>query len=306
MTLRAQRFVDAHFHLWDLDRNYYPWLADGDRPSVVKDYSTLRRNYVAADLLRDAASVAPALALVAGVHIQAEHDPSDHVRETAWLQEVADADSSGGLPQAIVGNADLAAADAQQVLEAHCAFRNMRGIRHALHRRLDAQPRYDPLEDPVFQRNFGLLARYGLSFDLQFFQDQGEAVVALVRAHPGVQFVLTHCGMPLATGEEYLAGWRRNLRALAQFPNVAVKISGFGLWQPDWDVSTVREYGGFVLDLFTPSRCMLASNFPVERIHRGYDQVWHAYVEAFGQLSPTEQDALFAANAARIYRIRLE
>jgi predicted TIM-barrel fold metal-dependent hydrolase len=303
MTERARRFVDAHFHLWDLDRNYYPWLSDGDRPSVVKDFSSLRRNYLVTDLRRDVETLAPEMTLAAGVHIQAEHDPSDHVRETAWLQEVADSDAAAGLPQAIVANADLAAPDAQQVLEAHCAFRNTRGIRQALHRRLHGTPAYDPLDDPAFHRNFGLLERFGLSFDLQFFQSQGDAVVALARAHPGVQFILTHCGMPRETGEDYLALWHRNLRALAACENVAVKISGFGLFQPQWDAATVADIGGRTLDLFTPARCMLASNFPVERIHKPYAEVWRAYRQAFASLSAGEEDAIFAGNALRFYRI---
>lgn len=62
--------VDTHFHLWDLDENYYPWLSDGDRSSLIKDYSLLRKNYLVADLLRDIGE----LNVVAGVHIQAEHD----------------------------------------------------------------------------------------------------------------------------------------------------------------------------------------------------------------------------------------
>ena len=303
MTAQAMRFIDAHFHLWDLDTNYYPWLSDGDRPSVVKDYSRLRRNYLVADFDADARSLGTALVREAAVHIQAEHDPADHVRETAWLQAVADAPASAGTPQAIVANADLAAPDAARVLEAHCAFRNTRGIRQALHRGLHASPRYDPLDDPAFRRGFPLLERMGLSFDLQFFQEQGERVAALVRGHPGVQFILTHCGMPLSLDSGHLALWRGNLRGLAELPNVAVKISGFGLWAPGWDAATVREFGGRCIDLFGIERCMLASNFPVERLHTPYDQVWLTYAQAFADLNAAEREALFAGNARRIYRI---
>jgi predicted TIM-barrel fold metal-dependent hydrolase len=297
------QIVDAHIHLWDLDRNFYPWLAQGDRPSVVKDYSALRRNYVAADFWRDAQSLGPEMELLGVVHIQAEHDPSDHVRETRWLQEVADSAGAGGIPQAIVGNADLAAPDAEQVLRAHCAHGNMRGIRQALHRRLESEPPYDPLQDPAFQRNFSLLARLGLSFDLQYFQQQGEAVARLVRLHPEVQFILTHAGMPLSLEPAHLESWRRNLTRLAQYPNVAVKISGLGLWDAQWDAAALKSVADLCVDLFTPARCLLASNFPVERIHRSYRFVWQAYAEHFRHYSPAERDALFAGNAIRFYRI---
>ena len=138
--------VDAHFHLWDLKENYYPWLCDGDRPSVVRDYSSLRKNYLISDFLQDIGD----LEIVASVHIQAEHDPRDHVRETRWLQAVADDPGSRGMPNAIVANADLAAPDAEEVLRKHCEFRNVRGIRQALHRRLEESPSYDPLFDAVW------------------------------------------------------------------------------------------------------------------------------------------------------------
>jgi predicted TIM-barrel fold metal-dependent hydrolase len=38
------------------------------------------------------------LNVIGGVHIQAEHDYRDHVRETRWLQRVADNPASRGIP----------------------------------------------------------------------------------------------------------------------------------------------------------------------------------------------------------------
>lgn len=299
----AVKIVDAHIHMWNLDENYYPWLSDGDRRSVVSDYSSLRRNYLVSDFFADARTVKPSMEVVGAVHIQAEHDPRDHVNETRWLQAVADSPSSRGVPQAIVGNADLAAEDAQAVLEEHCAHPNMRGIRQALHRGLDEFPPNDPLDHPVFQRNFGLLTRYGLSFDVQYFQQQGEAVQALVRRNPDTQFILTHAGMPLSADEEHLAAWRRNLAALSAFSNVAVKISGFGLWNARWDAGSFAMVADLALDLFTSSRCMLASNYPVERIHTSYAEVWRRYEEYFVNFSRDEREALFGGNALHFYRI---
>src|SRR5262245_63566400 len=123
MVDASLKLVDAHFHLWDLDENHYPWLMGSGHGTLVKDFSSLRRNYLVADLWRDIGD----LNVVAGVHIQAEHDYSDHVRETRWLQRVADDPASRGMPQAIVANADFAAADVEQVLEGHCRFANTRG-----------------------------------------------------------------------------------------------------------------------------------------------------------------------------------
>lgn len=292
--------VDTHFHLWDLKENYYPWLADGDRPSVVADYSSLRRDYLVANLLADM----DGLEVVAGVHIQAEHDPKDHVRETRWLQKVADTPSSRGFPHAIVANADLAAPDAERVLEAHCAFRNMRGVRQAVHRQLAETPPHDQLKDPAWRRGFRLLRKFGLSFDLQHFPQQTGDAVALVRENPDVQFILTHCGMPLWPRDaEKMRLWREGIPEFAALPNVAVKISGFGLYDAAWDAKSIEPVVGPVIEAFTPARCMLASNYPVERVARGYADVWRFYDEYFAPFSRAEREALYRENALKFYRI---
>ena len=97
--------VDAHHHLWDLRANYYPWLSDRIGPRMYGDYSAIRRDYLVDDFRGDIG----ALPVRKSVHVQAEHDAADPVRETRWLQAVADAPGSGGYPHAIVAYADLSA-----------------------------------------------------------------------------------------------------------------------------------------------------------------------------------------------------
>lgn len=293
--------VDAHFHLWDLRENYYPWLADGDRPTLVKDHALLRRNYLIADFLRDI----DALDVVAAVHIQAQHDERDTVRETRWLQRVADDPASRRMPQAIVADTDLASPDAEQILEQHCAFANVRGIRYALHRRLHETPPHDPLMNPDWVRNFSLLRKYGLSFDMQSLPRQQEAAVALISSHPDTSFVLTHAAMPIERDEAGMALWRRSVRAYAAFPNVCIKLSGFGGQDPQWSVRSIDPIVGEVMDAFTPQRCMLASNFPVEGLCKPYAEIWQVFSDYFKDYSQAENEQLFWRNADRVYRLGL-
>ena len=50
--------VDPHQHFWDLSRNYYPWLCDPKPvPFRYGDYSSLKRNYLPPDYLRDAGAL---------------------------------------------------------------------------------------------------------------------------------------------------------------------------------------------------------------------------------------------------------
>ena len=92
------QFIDAHHHLWDLSANYYPWLVDRITPRFYGDYTAIRKNYLLADFVRDIADQP----VVKSVHVQAECDHRDPVRETRWLQGVADAaENQRGFPNAI-------------------------------------------------------------------------------------------------------------------------------------------------------------------------------------------------------------
>ncbi len=44
------RVIDAHHHLWDLDRLSYPWLTDPVE-HVAGDYSSIRQSYLIDDFL---------------------------------------------------------------------------------------------------------------------------------------------------------------------------------------------------------------------------------------------------------------
>ncbi len=295
------KIVDTHFHLWDLDENHYPWLSDGGRSTLIKDFSALRRNYLISDLLRDIGD----LNVIAGVHIQAEHDYRDHVRETRWLQRVADNPASRGIPQGIVANADFASVDVERVLEQHCESANTRGIRYSLHRRLgDAVP-YDPLRDPVWVRNFSLLRKYGLSFDMELFPSQADLAIDLIRQNPEVQIVLTHAAMPLWRSPEEKALWKESIKRYAEHPNVAIKLSGFGVFNPAWNAASIKPILSEVIAAFTPGRCMFATNYPVERLFKRYREVWNAYFECLSEFSADEQELMCWRNAARLYRLNI-
>jgi predicted TIM-barrel fold metal-dependent hydrolase len=270
------------------------------------DYAAIRRDYFVADFKRDIGD----FPVIGSVHVQAEHDPSDPVRETRWLQSVADAAGSGGFPHAIVAYADLAAprAEVESVLAAHCESANMRGIRQMLHQCLVpamALPA-DYLADDRWQSNVGLLARHRLSFDLQILPPQAPAAARLAGRHPGLDFVLVHTGQPRDRSGDGIAAWATALRQLADLPNVSIKLSGFGMFDADWTPDTLRPLILTAIDCFGPSRAMFGSNFPVDGLMRGYAALWQAYDELTRAFSDSERDALFHGTASRIYRIGVE
>ena len=303
MPASIERIIDAHHHLWDLGRNYYPWLSDKVGPRMYGDYAAIRKNYLLEDFRADIG----ALPVVASVHVQAEHDHTDPVRETRWLQSVADAPGSGGFPQAIVAFADLSgpSAEVAKRLQAHAGSRNLRGVRQMVHQSLVPAMNLptDYLADARWCENVGLLARHGWSFDLQILPPQADAAARLAARHPDLAFVLVHAGQPRDQSAEGFEAWRAALRRMAQEPNVAIKLSGFGMFDVDWSVASLRRLILTAIDCFGPARCLFASNFPVDKLMRDYASLWLAYDRITADFSAAERAAMFHDNAARIYRI---
>ena len=292
--------VDAHHHLWDLKANYYPWLVDRVTKRVCGEYSAIRRDYLIADYLRDIA----ARPVAKSVHVQAEHDDRDPVRETRWLQSIADdVAASRGFPHGIVGYADLAAEDALAVLEGHCRYRNIRGIRQSLNGVLDRPESRDLLHHPAWRKQLPLLARFGLSYDLQIYPAQMADMTDAVRANEKLQFILCHAGLPSDRSSAGLELWRHGMHSLAELPNVAVKISGFGMFDRAWTTESIRPLVLETIDTFGVDRCMFASNFPVDGMAASYDRIWQAFDVITRAFATGERSALFHDNASRYYRL---
>ncbi|QCP53929.1 amidohydrolase [Trinickia violacea] len=297
------RVVDSHVHFWDLSAHHYPWLANPGK-SFVGDARDLKHDYLPTDLIEDAADIE----LLKVVHVEANYDPANPVGETRWLQSLADTRRGGrDFPNAIVAAADLSQSNAQAVLEGHMAYANTRGIRQILNRHSDSLYNYvqqDYLQDGVWRRNFGLLARYGLSFDLQLYPSQMADAAALAREHPDTLLILNHAGMFVDRDSvEGYRAWRDGLRLLASCENVVVKISGLAMFDHGWTVESLRPYVLETIDAFGVERAMFASNFPVDRLFGTYSALWHAYAAIVAGASAEERDALFRANAQRCYRI---
>ncbi len=291
------RFVDAHVHLWKLDYLRYPWLMppfsdDGPNGSV----EAIAHDYGLDQYFADAQGYN----VRKMVHIDAGANAADALGETRWLQGLAD---TTGCPHAIVSFAALNDASVEALLAAHVESRNVRGIRHIINWHQDAKRTYTPrnlLEDPAFAAGYGLLSKYGLSFDLQIYPGQMKKAAALAARHPDVPVILNHTGMPV---DADLTEWREGMAALAELPHTAVKISGLGFVDRHWTMESVR---GLVLDTietFGTDRCLFASDFPTDKLFNSYGHALEAYDAITADFSTAEREAMFAGNAERVYRI---
>jgi predicted TIM-barrel fold metal-dependent hydrolase len=293
--------VDAHQHFWDLARNYHPWLVDAETiPFRYGNYAPLRRNYLPPDYRRDIAGHR----VVATVHVEAEWDPADPVGETRWLAALRE---SAGLPTVAVAQARLDAPNVGEILAAQAAFDFVRGIRH--------KPAAAPspsavtvgapgsMGDGRWREGYALLARYGLSFDLQTPWWHLAEAASLARDFPRTPIIINHTALPADRSAEGLAAWRAALAVVAREPNVALKISGLGQrgerWQREANAPIVRD----AIAIFGVERCMFASNFPVDGLIGSFDAIYSGFKTMIVDQPVAVQRRLFHDNAARIYRI---
>ncbi len=297
----AVTLIDAHHHFWDLDKNYYPWLADHPETHFfLGPYDALKRNYLPDDYRRDAKGHN----VLATVHVEAEWDRNDQVGESRWLSELA---SQHGFPNAIVAHAWFHTDNTEEVLAGQAAFPLVRGIRSKPVTSLspDTVTPGAPgtMQDERWLRGFALLERYGFSWDLRvpFWHLPEAAVVA--RAFPNTSVVLNHTGFPWDRSEEGLAAWRQAMEPIAAEPNVHLKVSEFGLKDQLWEYESNRRVVREAIGIFGIERCIFATNFPVARLRVGYDALVRSVQRMVADSPPEAQEGFFWRNAARFYRL---
>ena len=103
--------------------------------------------------------------------------------------------------------------------------------------------------------------------------------------------------------QEGLNRWRGGLEQLAACPNVAVKISGFGMFDHDWTIESIRPLVLTTIEGFGVERAMFGSNFPVDGIWANGSRVWNAYLAITADFSASERQRLFHDNAVKFYRL---
>lgn len=307
---------DAHHHLWE----------------------RLPNGYLLDDLLQDLRSGHNVVSTVAvECHYAYRKVGPNELRpvgETEFLESVgnrvdADATIKTRVAAAIVGHADLTLGDAvAPVLEAHLAASpsRFRGIRHSAtwdaSEALRSEASRELLADSNFRRGFAWLEKFNLSFDAWLYHPQLAELADLARAFPDVTIILNHIGAPLGVGpyagkrDEVFQDWSRGMTAVASCPNVVVKLGGVGSLRSGYDwheraakpsseelARVLTPYFEHCIEKFTVERCMLESNFPVEKLSNHYVNLWNAFKQITRRYSSAERAALLHDTAARLYRI---
>jgi len=314
--------IDPHLHFWHHKSGY---------------------RYFVEEFARDAAESGHNIEGTVFIECNAMYRASgpEHLKpvgETEFAVGMASMAASGKYTKAraaagIVAYADLTMDPGllRETLEAHREAANgrLRGIRQRA--KWDADPvvagpvragKRELFLDADFRRGLTEVAKMGLSFDASIFHPQLPELVSLARAHPDANIVVIHTASPLGFGSysgrdgQVQAEWAAGMKELAGCPNVTVKMGGLLMCLGNFDFSKAdapptseqlaglwRPYIEPCIEMFGPDRCMVSSNYPVEKAGVTYGATWNMFKRLAAGYSPDEKRKLFADTARRVYRL---
>lgn len=285
-------FVDAHVHFYDMQHPelfYGHWQPDVDPPLIGKQMRKLgERNFFAEDFIE----TTRASNVTKAVHVQAAIGSKDPVKETEWLEDAAE---RTGFPHAIVAYADLRDPNVESVLERHCEFPRMKGIRDFSYG--------DFLVAEDFHRGYALLEKHNLHASIAAQCQDMEKLAALANKFPNTVIVIDHAGNPAERTDEYFDLWRKGMATAAKADNIIIKISGLGMGDHDWTVESIRPYVLRCVEAFGVERSIFATNWPVDSLFSSYETVIDAYTEIVADFSEDEKRDMFARNTEFLYGI---
>ena len=293
-SIYQQKIIDSHIHLWDLEKYSYDWIAN----AYNKD---LKKNYLLENFIQDSIS----LNINKTVHVQAEINSNLNIEETKWLQFIAD-NNPNGIPNAIVGFVDLTSEKIEQELNQHMQFSNFRGIRQILkHDQKELNNESNLLKNNKWINNLQILVKKKLSFDLLIIYHQFKEAAKVIYKYPNLQFIINHTLWPQDVSIENFALWQDSIKALSEFDNVSIKLSGFGERNSMWGIENIKPFINYAIEKFGVERCMFGTNFPVDKAFssKTYFDYWDSYHTITSHLSLDEKDCLFFKNAEKYYKI---
>jgi predicted TIM-barrel fold metal-dependent hydrolase len=163
-----------------------------------------------------------------------------------------------------------------------------------------------------------------LSFDAWLNFWQLPELVDFAKAIPNLKIILNHIGGlnrvgPYANRDtEVLDAWRTGIAAVAECPNVSIKLGGLGSpragfgWQirdkpvgSEEMAESITPILAHCIEQFGPDRCMFESNFPVDKVSYSYNVMYNAFKRFSKDYSPNERASMFHDTAAQIYRIEV-
>jgi L-fuconolactonase len=276
--------IDAHQHIWSLDRAEYRWMDPAD-PVLHRDYT-----------IADAETELDASGIDGTVLVQS----ADNAEDSATMFDAARGSDR------VLGVVAWVPLDdprgAERLLELWAQQPKFCGIRSLMHTRDDAAWLASGAVEPTLR----MLADRHVPLDVVAV-DPGHlrAAIAVGLRHPTLRMVVDHLGHAPVRGTDD-GTWSSLLAEVAANPLVHSKVSG--LYPVDgpmdrWDVEDIAPFVDRGVELFGAERLMYGGDWPIAELGGGYRRVWGGLSTLFARLDPRSRARICAGTAREFYRL---
>jgi len=221
--------------------------------------------------------------------------------DTRFLFDLASRHSSIA---GVVGWVDFAASDVPDRVRrlVQEGNGNLKGLR----------PMVQDISDPEWLNRssldaaFDALLDYDLAFDALVTPRHLQVLERRLRRHPTLRAVLDHAGKPDIAGGAY-ASWARHIEQLARSTPIYCKLSGL-LSQAEVGAgaAALDAFVAHIFRCFGVDRVMWGSDWPVVTLRAPYGEWLDMALALVRRHAPGHEDAVFARNAIRFYRLDVE
>jgi L-fuconolactonase len=266
--------IDAHQHVWQLDRNGCVWPTEAEWP-IYRDYG-----------LADFRAEAGPRGVTRTVLVQSQED----ARDTNWLLRLAETED---LVAGVVGWADFGAPDAPARIAALAAHPKLKALRPMVQDRAE-----DWYDDPALAPAFAAMVEHGLCLDALVRVPHLASLDRLAARFPQLAIVIDHAAKPRIASENGFAEWHAAIAPVAARANVFCKLSGLLTECGGAPAEAIDPYVCAILELFGPKRTMWGSDWPVLELAAGYGE-WFDLAQ--GRVPATGREDVFGRTAACFY-----
>ncbi|MFZ9036213.1 MAG: amidohydrolase family protein [Francisellaceae bacterium] len=265
--------IDSHVHFWDLANKMNSWVLNADKK--------LQRSFLPDALPKHKL-----------VHIEAHDSNMDTLKEVEWLKHFGDVEMR------FISYADFfqPVSIFEKEIQRLAANKKIVGVRQIMAYHSTAS--YSPLKEDKRPRDFKtkleILKKQDFVFECQMYplqlinclNDIGES---------GVSAVVEHMGLPLVDNDSELQTWRAMIKAMAEYENMVLKLSGF--FMLNHEVTELKRCMEHILSHIPANRLCYGSNYPVCN-----SDDYSAWYRCLKRYIPVEkQRDIFYDTAYRIY-----
>jgi len=285
--------IDTHVHMWDLKQLSLPWL------EVSPTFKVFNRSLDPDDYGEDVAEIP----LEKAIFIETDVAPQQLDKEVELVTEIcrrADNPFCG-----MVIGVDFFARSFRDYIDRHARNPFVKGVRRPVVMPDHRVEHFYP-EDTIID-HLHYVGQKGLHVEICFRYQDLHFAIELAKHCPETQFVLNHCGNPLADPvKELPTVWQEAIARLGALENVACKISGIiDIGNADvWQLTDTSKVVDICVEAFGEDRICFGSNWPVCWM-RTTIKDWYEFLIA--HLAQSYNDSLrrkfFYGNAVKIYRL---